>query len=134
VTKPDRTVRRWARLRGRSALYVAGVLPDEAARSFFLALLRGDLLPVPQALRAGRADLLVVVGDVPHKLAPVLLRAREAMAPPAQVLAFAPKSSPRSYASAPACEVLAIDVLVSGLPPDQAALDRALDGLTTGRA
>jgi Ni,Fe-hydrogenase III small subunit len=127
---PDASLRarlaRWARLRGRSAFVVVGCLDSDAARAFADRLIAGDALSIPvDARRPERADVLVVVGRVTHKLAPVLVAAQRRMGPGAVVLAF-DSDEPPHYAAAPADAVIAVDVLVRGLSPDDGALRRAL--------
>ena len=123
------SLRRWVRLRGRSALVVIGTLDGDAARAFASRLGSGDVLPIP--IDAGgpqRADVLVVVGRVSRKLGPVLVAARRRLAPGAVVLAFDTDDAPHP-AAARADDVIDVDVVVRGVPPDDAMLQRALAAL-----
>ena len=122
-------LRRWVRLRGRSALVVVGALDGEAARAFAQRLAAGDVLPIPvDAERPALADVLVVVGRVSRKLAPVLAGARRRLAPGAVVLAFDTDDAPHA-AAARADDVIDVDVVVRGVPPDDETLHRALAAL-----
>jgi hypothetical protein len=62
---------------------------------------------------------------VSHKLAPSLVAARRRMSRGAVVLAF-DGDDPPHYAAARADAVVAVDVMVRGLSPDDGALRRAL--------
>ncbi len=120
---------RWRRLRGRSALVVVGALASDAARGFASRVAGGQALPIPvDAGSPARADVLVIVGRVTPKLAPVLSAARRQMGPDAVVLAF-DEDDDDHHAAARADAVVDVDVLVRGIPPDEAALQRALDAL-----
>jgi hypothetical protein len=123
------SVRRWIRLRGRSALVVTGALDGDAARAFAARLTAGELLPIPvDADGPRRADVLVVVGRVSRKLAPVLVSTRRRLAPGAVVLAFDTDDAPHA-AAARVDDVIDVDVIVRGVPPDDAMLHRALAAL-----
>jgi hypothetical protein len=120
---------RWRRLRGRSALVVVGALASDAARSFAARVAGGQALPIPvDAGSPARADVLVIVGRVTPKLASALSAARRQMGPDAVVLAF-DEDDDDHHAAARADAVVDVDVLVRGIPPDEAALQRALDAL-----
>ncbi len=119
----------WARLRGRSALVVVGALDGGAARAFAGRVVAGDVLPIPvDATDAARADVLVVVGRVSPRLAPVLVATRQRLAAGAVVLAFDTDDG-HAGPAVPADAVIAVDVVVRGVPPGEAALTRALDAL-----
>jgi hypothetical protein len=123
------SLRRWVRLRGRSALVVTGALDGDAARAFADRVAAGGVLPIPvDADGPARADVLVVIGRVSRKLAPVLVAARRRLAPGAVVLAFDTDDAPHP-AAARADDVIDVDVLVRGVPPDDAMLQRALAAL-----
>jgi len=126
---PLQTVERWARLRGRCALVVVGALPSAAARSFADRVVDGDALPLPTDARdPRRADVLIIVGRVAHKLAPHLVSLRGLMRSDARVLAF-DEDDVDTYAVARADAIVDVDVLVRALPPDADMLQRALVAL-----
>ena len=127
------SVRRWARLRGRSALVVVGSLASAAARDFADRVKEGDALPLPcDAHDPRQADVLVVVGRVSHKLAPHLVSLRQLLKADARVIAF-DDDDDDVYAVARADAVVDVDVLVRGLPPDEGTVHRALDALFAPR-
>lgn len=122
-------LRRWARLRGRSALVVIGALDGDAALAFVDRLASGAVLPIPiDAQRPGRADVLVVVGRISRKLAPVVVSTARRLATGAVVLAFDTDEAV-SDGAVRVDELIKVDVLVRGLPPDDATLLRALSAL-----
>ena len=126
-------MQRWAALRGRSALVVVGALASPEARTFAARVVDGDALPVPtDAVDPQQADVLIVIGRISHKLAPALVALCASLPPGARVLAFDDVDDAH-YAVARADAVVAVDVLVEGIPPDPATLDRALAALFTER-
>ncbi|MBM4282538.1 MAG: hypothetical protein FJ137_17900 [Deltaproteobacteria bacterium] len=119
---------RWAQLRGRSALVVVGALDGGTARAFAARVVAGDVLPMPvDATDAGRADVLVIIGRVSPRLAPVLVATRQRLAAGAVVLAF--DTDDDAGPAVPADAVIDVDVVVRGAPPGDAALTAALDAL-----
>ena len=135
-------VMRWARTKSRVALPFIGAIPDSAARAFADA--RTLPIGVPaDAPSPQHADLLVVVGRVSHKVAPVLQRVYAELARPCQVLhidlhvaSSSTDDMPLTYASVlDLAEVLPVDVVVRGAPPRSETLVRALAALDArGRA
>ncbi|MDP2344498.1 MAG: hypothetical protein Q8O67_26320 [Deltaproteobacteria bacterium] len=126
-------VQRWAALRGRSALVVTGALSSPAARTFADRVVDGDALPLPtDAADPQQADVLIVIGRISHKLAPALVALCAALPRGARVLAFDDVDDAH-YAVARADAVVAVDVLVEGIPPDEETLGRALEALFAER-
>jgi NADH:ubiquinone oxidoreductase subunit B-like Fe-S oxidoreductase len=89
-----------------------------------------------------QADLLVVVGEISHKAAPVLQRLYARMADPCYVLHIrgraAGKTSDAGYCTInELAEVVPVDVTIEGDPPDDdamaAGLERLRDRVTTRR-
>lgn len=92
--------------------------------------------PAPPSAR--HADVLVIVGAITHKLAPVLQRAFADLAHPALVVHVTTDAAePRSYALVEdVSAVVPIDLVVRALPPTDAHLAtcaRALDALVHRR-
>lgn len=80
-----------------------------------------------------QADVLVVVGQISQKLAPVLVRAHAQLAQPSWVLQIASSAPKPCYALIQAVdEVIPVDVVIRGNPPTEAQIAEgiaALEGL-----
>jgi NADH-quinone oxidoreductase subunit B len=92
----------------------------------------------PSAVTARQADVLVVVGALSHKLAPVLQRAFADLAHPALVVHVTSASEQtKTYALVERLEeVVPVDLVIAGLTPSDAHIKlcvRALDGLVRTR-
>lgn len=124
---------RRARARSRVALPFVAAVPRRGLATWLDP--RALPLGLPQGAASPRqADLLVVVGCVSHKLAPVLQRVHAEMAAPSQVLhvvaSLRDEEAARSYALVHRLEeVVPVDVVLVGDPPTTAAIARALDAL-----
>lgn len=90
-----------------------------------------------------QADLLMVVGTVTHKQAPVLKRIYEQMAEPKWVIAFGACASTGgfydNYATVPGIDhIIPVDVYIPGCPPRpeqiQDAIQLLMDKIQGGRA
>lgn len=90
-----------------------------------------------------QADLLMVVGTVTHKNAPILKRIYEQMAEPKWVIAFGACASTGgfydNYATVPGIDhIIPVDVYIPGCPPRpeqiQDAIQMLMDKITAGRA
>lgn len=90
-----------------------------------------------------QADLLMVVGTVTHKNAPVLRRVYEQMAEPKWVIAFGACASTGgfydNYATVPGIDhVIPVDVYIPGCPPRPEqiidAIQMLMDQIQAGRA
>ena len=78
-----------------------------------------------------QADLLMVVGTINHKMAPILRRVYEQMAEPKWVMAFGACASSggiyHNYATVPGIDyIIPVDVYITGCPPRPEAV---LDGI-----
>lgn len=125
----------FARSASLSAWPFIGTVDGEAAAAWLDWRVPAGFGPAPGAAAPGQADLLVVVGRISHKLAPVLMRTHAAMAHPSWVvhLPMHPEGhvpGPLGYASVDdLAEVLPIDVIIEGCPPSPAALSAGLAAL-----
>lgn len=90
-----------------------------------------------------QADLLMVVGTVTHKNAPILRRIYEQMAEPKWVIAFGACASTGgfydNYATVPGIDhIIPVDVYIPGCPPRpeqiQDAIQMLMDKISAGRA
>lgn len=90
-----------------------------------------------------QADLLMVVGTVTHKNAPILRRIYEQMAEPKWVIAFGACASTGgfydNYATVPGIDhIIPVDVYIPGCPPRpeqiQDAIQMLMDKIAAGRA
>lgn len=130
---PVAALERWAHLRGTSAFVVVGSLQSAAGAAFADRVVRGAALPLPTDAKDPRhADVLIVIGRVAHKLAPHLVALCERLPAHARVLAF-DDDDDDVYACARADAIIAVDVLVRGIPPDEGAVARALTSLFAPR-
>jgi len=121
----------WAQARTLVVLPILGVLPDEKFASWFeksVFTTKG----ISVATSGRRADVLVVVGDLSHKMAPVVQRAYARLSKPGFVLHIAARDARvRSYALVPRVEdILPVDVRVIGDPPSEADFEKGLELLT----
>lgn len=125
---------RWWRLRSRRGLLMTGALPNVAAADFVARLRSGSVLPLPlDAERVDDADVVLIVGRVSLKMSLPLSRLRERLPPGALVVAFdAP--APALHATAPAADVIDVDLVVEGLPPPPGAIDALVRRLLPRRA
>lgn len=74
-----------------------------------------------------QADVLVILGDISQKLAPMLMRTHAKMAQPSWVLQIRSGEPIRSYATLREPELLVpIDVILEGNPPSEKCLDEAM--------
>lgn len=115
-----------------------GALTDVELRAWLEPQSVHRLGRAPSALTARQADVLVVVGALSHKLAPVLQRAFADLAHPALVVhvtAAGPEN--RTYALVERLdEIIPVDLVVRGLPPAEVHVQRcvrALDALVRAR-
>ena len=125
----------WAGSASLSAIPFIGTVDAPEAADWLDWARPSGVGPAPGAATAGQADLLIVVGRVSQKLAPVLMRTHAAMAHPALVM-WLPMgregAAPRSYASVvDVTQVLPVDVVVHGCPPSDDGLARGLAALRT---
>ena len=122
-------VLRWARSRSLVAFPIVGVLPSPAFASWRAADGVGRNLGLPLTRAPRHADVLLVVGELTHKLAPVVLRAHQRLARPSFVLHITGPSRTPSYALAELDSVLPVDVRVVGDPPNARALGLGVERL-----
>ena len=129
---------RWARRESIVALPVIGSLPGAAMRDWS----EEPTLPIDlptDAASPRHADLLIVVGRISQKAAPVLMRLHAELARPCAVLVVDAERGfrpvPAVYASVASLEeILPVDVVLRGAPPSPAAVARALDAIRRARA
>ncbi len=127
----------WARAASLSAIPFIGTVDRPEAAGWLEWTRPSSVGPAPGAATPGQSDLLVIVGRVSQKLAPVLMRTHAAMAHPALVMWLPMCAAPvdgraRTYASIiDVTEVVPVDVVVHGCPPTDDALARGLAGLRT---
>lgn len=81
-----------------------------------------------------QADLLVIVGEVSHKAAPVLQRLYARMADPSYVLHIRARPAGRANIAGyctvdELAEVMPVDVVIDGDPPDDEAIESGLGRL-----
>lgn len=106
------------RARARRGILIEGALPHVDAQIFVEQLRLGRVLPTPiDAERPDDADVLIVVGRIPARLAEPLAWARARLTTPATVIAFDDPRTPNVYAMQRVTEVIAVDVMVQELPP-----------------
>jgi NADH-quinone oxidoreductase subunit B len=122
---------RWARARSLVVFPFVGALPSRRFAGWVSPEGVAERIPLPQGRSPRQADVLLVVGDVPHKLAPVVQRAYLRMAKPSYVLHVTSSAPPPpGYALVPRLEeILPVDVRVEGDPPSAEALERGLAAL-----
>jgi len=128
---PLKLVFRWAQAQSLVALPFLGTVSSRRLAPWLdftkvAALGRGPGTLVPR-----QADLLVVVGNVSHKLAPVLQQTHARMAHPAFVLHLGgdPPTAlnAKTYATvADLSQIIPVDVVVRGQPPTEDAVRRGL--------
>lgn len=109
----------WARASSLTALPVRGSFCSRAMDSWLQANLPAELSMLALGGSPKQADLLVVLGEVSHKLAPHLQRLHARMADPCFVLHIrnlAVTSIPYALVSN-LHEILPVDVLIEGSPP-----------------
>ncbi len=123
----------WADAESMVPLVFEGALVQSSLVGWVDTTLRKTLGAGPQAVAPAQADLLVIVGAVAQKAAPVLQRIFSAMAEPRLVLHIgAPTEEEvlRSYAVVDRVEeVVPVDVVVEGTRPTQAQLAECLTAL-----
>ncbi len=87
--------------------------------------------PAPGSAVPRQADMLVVVGQVSQKLAPILQRTHAKMAVPSWVVHVRPPLPARpSYAGVESLEeIIPVDVVIEGDPPDDETVARGLAAL-----
>lgn len=125
----------WARASSLVALPFVGSLPSRGFTSWLHASLPAELAGLSRGGSPRQADLLVVVGQISQKLAPSLQRTYARMADPSYVLHLrAPRGAgplPASYALVERLEeILPVDVVIEGNPPDRATLEQGLSLLS----
>lgn len=124
----------WARSASLSAIPFIGTVDAPEAAGWLEWARPSSVGPAPGAATAGQSDLLVVVGRLSQKLAPILMRTHAAMAHPALVLWLPMRANSddasRTYASVvDVTEVVPVDVVVYGCPPSDDGLARGLSAL-----
>jgi NADH-quinone oxidoreductase subunit B len=128
----------WARSASLSAIPFIGTVDAPEAAAWIEWSRASGVGPAPGAATSGQSDLLVIVGRLSQKLAPVLMRTHAAMAHPGLVL-WLPMTAtsgddalPFTYASVvDVTDVVPVDVVVHGCPPADEALARGLVALRT---
>jgi NADH-quinone oxidoreductase subunit B len=115
-----------------------GALTDVELRAWLEPQSVHRLGRAPSALAARQADVLVVVGAISHKLAPVLQRAFAELAHPALVVhVTSALDETKTYALVEQlAEVIPVDLVIRGLAPTEAHLQvcmRTLDELVRAR-
>jgi|GEM_PF-2346582 len=124
----------WATRESLSAYVVEGVLPASSTVPWLQKALLERLRLGLGVTGPEQADLLVVVGDISHKFAPVVQDIWARMSAPSWVLHLGvlptTSSSPVSYALVDSLhEVVPVTVRIEGLPPSKDALERGLQAL-----
>ena len=94
-----------------------------------------QLGPATGSASPRQADLLVVIGQISQKLAPILQRLHGRMASPSFVLCLgqgdADRYNTNSYATVTdITQIIPVDVIIRGTPPTQDDLSAGLDILT----
>ena len=122
-TPLPRQLWRWWRLRSRRGLLITGAVPSGSAADFVARLKAGTVLPLPlDATRPDDADVVIIVGRVSLKLSIALQGLRERLPPGALIVAI-DEPGPPLYATAPAADVVDVDLVIDGLPPAPAAIE-----------
>ncbi|MCP4499947.1 MAG: hypothetical protein GY822_08300 [Deltaproteobacteria bacterium] len=123
----------WAMQESLSALVVQGSLVQSSTRPWLRDALLEHLQLGVGAAGPEQADVLVVVGEVSQKFAPVLQETWAKMAAPCWVLEIGVLSHvERSYARVHRLEeVIPVDVRIEGIPPTDDALRAGLQALRT---
>lgn len=109
----------WARASSLTALPVRGSFCSRTMDSWLQANLPAELSMLALGGSPKQADLLVVLGEVSHKLAPHLQRMHARMADPCFVLHIRNLAvTSTSYALVSRLEdILPVDVVIAGNPP-----------------
>lgn len=118
----------WARASSLTALPVRASFCSRAMDAWLQANLPAELAMLALGGSPKQADLLVVLGEVSHKLAPHLQRLHARMADPCFVLHIRNLAvTSTSYALVSSLEdILPVDVVIEGTPPDAAQTERGL--------
>jgi NADH:ubiquinone oxidoreductase subunit B-like Fe-S oxidoreductase len=121
----------WARSRSLVPLPFIGAVPTRAASSWMSMGAVNALGAFAGAGLPRQADLLIVVGDVSHKAAPLLQRMHLRMADPSYVLHLKPdRATGLTYAFVEDLgQILPVDVVITGDPPSGDAVQQGLDAL-----
>ena len=127
----------WARSNSLVALPFVGSVRNLALAEFTDWARVTSLGSAPGSGAPTHADLLVVVGDISQKLAPILQRTWARMAQPSFAVHVSGHSVETPGADGYATvhdlsQVIPLDVVIDGCPPDPATLAAGIDAL--GRA
>lgn len=132
---PLAAVMRWARGVSLTAVPIFGAVLEPMPRARLHDVLGSTFGLAPGTYTTAQADLLVVIGHVTHKLAPVLQRIHGGMADPSLVvqIAVSPPEVTERYGYALALrldQIIPVDVVVPGVPPQRPDMERGLQELT----
>lgn len=121
----------WALARSLVPMPFIGTLPTRASAPWLAPGALASLGAIQGAGQPRQADLLVVVGQVSQKSAPVLQRLHARMADPAFVLQVLPSAeSGRSYASVEElASIIPVDVVIRGDSPSSDEVKEGLERL-----
>lgn len=121
----------WARASSLTALPVRGSFCSRAMDSWLQGNLPAELSALALGGSPKQADLLVILGEVSHKLSPHLQRMHARMAEPCFVLHIRNLSvTSNTYALVThVAEILPVDVIIEGSPPSSAETEAGLGKL-----
>lgn len=124
---------RWAQSHSLVAFPFVGVVGSHALAPWLDFAKVAGLGRAPGTLHPRQADLMVVVGHVSHKLAPILQQTYSRMSHPSFVLHLGGdplEAGERTYALVwDLSQIVPVDVVIRGTPPSHSAVERGLAAL-----
>ena len=132
---PLSQIMHWAHAKSLVALPFIGTVCHHRLAQWLDWNMASQLGPAPGSASPRQADLLVVIGHISQKLAPILQRLHGRMASPSFVLCLGQVEGDLphadSYASvADISQVIPVDVIIRGVPPSQDDINAGLEILT----